>query len=64
MQDNAKTAMAVHVEAVKAASGPLLDWMKQSGQVVGTQMKSFADAMESASKAWAAASKRDAEKKD
>ena len=54
MQDTATAAMASQLEAVKAASGPMLDWMKQSGQVLGTQMKAFGDAMESATKAWAA----------
>ena len=60
MQDSATAAMASQLEAVKAASGPLLDWMKQSGQVLGTQMKAFGGAMESATKAW----KGDPEKKD
>jgi hypothetical protein len=65
MQDTATAAMASQLEAVKAASGPLLDWMKQSGQVLGTQMKAFGDAMESATKAWAAsAGKGEPEKKD
>src|ERR1700682_5924223 len=32
MQDTAMAAIASQLEAVKAASGPLLDWMKQSGQ--------------------------------
>jgi hypothetical protein len=65
MQDAATGAMASQLEAIKAASGPLLDWMKQSGQVLGTQMKAFGDAMESASKAWAAsAGKGEPEKKD
>jgi hypothetical protein len=63
MQDTAKAAWASQLEAIKAASGPLLDWMKQSGQVLGTQMKAFGDAMESASKAWASA-KGEPEKKD
>ncbi len=63
MQANATAAMASQLDAIKAASGPLLDWMKQSGQVLGTQMKAFGDAMESASKAWASA-KREPEKKD
>ena len=64
MQDTATAAMASQLEAVKAASGPLLDWMKQSGQVLGTQMKAFGDAMESASKAWASVGKGGPEKKD
>lgn len=64
MQDVVTKAMGSQLEAIKAASGPLLDWMKQSGQVLGTQMKAFGDAMESASKAWAAASKQETEKKD
>ena len=54
MQDAATGAMASQLEAIKAASGPLVEWMKQSGQVLGTQMKAFGDAMESATKAWAA----------
>ena len=65
MQDTATAAMASQLEAIKAASGPLLDWMKQSGQVLGTQMKAFGDAMESATKAWtASAGKGEPEKKD
>jgi formate dehydrogenase maturation protein FdhE len=60
IQDAARGAMASQLEALKAASGPLLDWMKQSGQVLGTQMKAFADAMESATKAW----KGESDKKD
>jgi opacity protein-like surface antigen len=64
MQDAARGAMGSQLEAIKAASGPLLDWMKQSGQVLGTQMKAFGDAMESAAKAWAAsAGKGEPEKK-
>ena len=60
MQDAATGAMASQLEALKAASGPLVEWMKQSGQVLGTQMKAFGDAMESAAKAW----KGEPEKKD
>ena len=60
MQDTATAVMTSQLEAAKAASGPLLDWMKQSGQVMGTQMKAFGDAMESAAKAW----KGEPEKKD
>jgi formate dehydrogenase maturation protein FdhE len=60
MQDAATGAMASQLEALKAASGPLIEWMKQSGQVLGTQMKAFGDAMESAAKAW----KGEPEKKD
>jgi DNA repair exonuclease SbcCD ATPase subunit len=59
----ATAAMASQLEAIKAASGPLLDWMNQSGQVLGTQMKAFGYAMESAAKAWASA-KGEPEKKD
>jgi hypothetical protein len=55
MQDTATTALDSQLKAIKAASGPLLDWMNQSGQVLGTQMKAFADAMESAAKAWSSA---------
>ena len=65
MQDTATAAMTSQLEAAKAASGPLVDWMKTSGQVLGTQMKAFGDAMESATKAWAAsASKGEPETKD
>jgi hypothetical protein len=53
MQDTATAAMTSQLEAVKAASVPLVDWMKTSGQVLGTQMKAFGDAMERATKAWA-----------
>jgi hypothetical protein len=60
MQDAATGAMASQLEALKAASGPLIEWMKQSGQVLGTQMKAFGDAMESAAKAW----KGESDKKD
>ncbi len=63
IQDTATSAMASQLEAIKAASAPLLDWMKQSGQVLGTQMKAFGDAMESAAKAWASA-KGEPEKKE
>ena len=65
MQDTATAAMTSQLEAVKAASVPLVDWMKTSGQVLGTQMKAFGDAMESATKAWAAsAGKGEPETKD
>ena len=65
MQDAATAAMASQLEGIKAASGPLLDWMKQSGQVLGTQMKAFGDAMESATKARAgSAGKAKPETKD
>ena len=63
MQGTATAALTSQLEAIKAASGPLLDWMKQSGQVLGTQMKAFGDAMESAAKAWSSA-KGESEKKD
>ena len=44
--------MAPQLDAIKAASAPMFEWMQQAEQAWTSQMKVFGDAMESAAKAW------------